>query len=199
MKTTHSRCYGSSQNFLGHPITYKTSAPSDVPPFWPCDKENGKTRDLKRTLLSRGLAQQQWREHCWCPQPPAWADESGVGARAQAGGPSLPRWFLRTYNQLLERLPSLYTRWEKTWKQRTSVSFVLGFQRHCSEKNSHLKSKSHNTMCFAPKEQPNPSLSVKHSPLTCLGQDLSINGCQIALTVLRYAVGLMGVEWKTCL
>lgn len=56
MKTTHSQCYGGSRNFLGHRITCKTSAPSDVPPFRPCDKENGKTRDLKGTLLSRGLA-----------------------------------------------------------------------------------------------------------------------------------------------
>lgn len=38
-----------------------------------------------------------------------------------------------------------------------------------------------------------------HSPLTCLGQDLSINGCLTTLTVLWYAVGLMGVEWKICL
>lgn len=39
------------------------------------------------------------------------------------------------------------------------------------------------TQCFDPKEYPIPSLSVKHCPLTCLGQDLSVTGCQIALTV----------------
>lgn len=54
-------------------------------------------------------------------------------------------------------------------------------------------------MCFALKEHPCCSLSAKYLPLTSLGQNLSINGCQITLAVLWYAVGLMGVEWKICL
>lgn len=96
------------------------------------------------------------------PQSSGWAEVWGARAKAQAGVWHLPHCFLHTYNEL-ERFHSLYSRREKTWKQRTFVSFALAFQRNRNEKNSHLKSKSYNTMCFAPKECPSPSLSVKHT------------------------------------
>lgn len=159
-------------------------------PLWE-KKENGKKRDLKQSLFRTALAastQQQWREPWGCSQG------RGSGHTrlcwwmcSQSSGLSHRNWadtcvVVCSVHVTRQRGALHKTRKDVETKNFCFLCFSL--QRNCDQKNSHSKSKSCNTMCFSPKDGPSSSLSVKQSPLTCLGQDLSINGCQTALSLV---------------
>lgn len=96
-----------------------------------------------------------------------------------------PVWFFALYmSQDREDLAFTLHKTRKDVKTKNFCFLCFSLQRNCNQKNSHCESKSYNTMCFSPKDCPSSSLSVKQSPLTCLGQDLGINGCQMALSLV---------------